>query len=321
MDRTPASPGSLLCNGAFHPALWTRLNSAAAVPCPVTAQTFAADRWHVRYAAPEGGVVAQVRSAEMPPGCSVGSSLEIQGGEGVAQPLCVGQNVEADEGLPHELRLRAWCHMEHPHLRSCPVRLAIGSPIQRDLFDRSVECVAQREMSLMTNVWTRLDFTFDATALRPCGLRVELELPPGLLNHPAARVRLADASLCLPSALEPTRRSLADEAALAGRFFQRHDARLLNAIGRALVCNAHELHFQFTFPLMRAFPSVSLPQDNADFSVHSLDGLEQSGFAYDVPFRARGSAIIRATKRNHQLRDGYLAFRGYRGAILLDSEL
>jgi len=323
MDRTPASPGNLLCNGAFLPELWTRVNSrdAIPVPCPVTAQTFAADRWHVRYAAPQGGAVAQVRSTERPPECSVGSSLEIQGGEGVAQPVYVGQNVEADERLPHELRFRAWCHVEHPHLQGGAVRLVIGSPVQRDLFDSSVECVAQREAFLAPHAWTLLDFTFDTTGLRPSGLRVELELPPGLLDHSAARVRLADVSLHQPSAPEASRRSLADESAIASRFFQRHDAQLRNAIGRALVCNRHELHFQFTFPLMRAFPSISLPQDNEDFCVHSLDGLQQSGFVYDVPFRTRGSAIIRATKRNHQLCDGYLAFRGYRGAILLDSEL
>jgi hypothetical protein len=31
--------------------------------------------------------------------------------------------------------------------------------------------------------------------------------------------------------------------------------------------------------------------------------------------------MIRATKLRHQIRDGYLAFRGYRGAITLEAEL
>jgi hypothetical protein len=72
---------------------------------------------------------------------------------------------------------------------------------------------------------------------------------------------------------------------------------------------------------MRAFPAVTLPHGNEDLCVFSPDGVGQASFVYDVPYRSRGSAVIRATKSHHDLRDGYLAFRSSGGAVLLDAEL
>ena len=316
----------LLCNGAFWPGLWTRRQGSETVPlaCPTAAHTFCADRWHVRYAAPRGGMVAQRQSGEMPPGSSVECSLEIQGGEGVGEPVLVGQNIEAADAPAYRrpLRFTAWCFVEHPERRDCLVRFVAASPCTRDVFDSSLEThFESEEASLPSGTWTRLDFAFDATTARPLGLQIALQFSNAFLSHPAARVRLADASLYPSEFPQPSRNSWAVESSLAHRYFQRHDGHSTNAIGRALVCNEHELHFQFTFPEMRAFPSVTLPQDNEDLTVFTADGIAQSGFSYDVTFRSRGSAIIRASKSKHRLRDGYLAFRGYRGAILLEAEL
>ena len=161
----------------------------------------------------------------------------------------------------------------------------------------------------------------DATTARSLGLCVELELPFGFLADPRARAHLASATFGPADCPEPGPRSSAVETFLARRYFQRHSAETVNAIGRALVGNPHELYFQLNFPEMRAFPAVTLPEDNEDLCVFSSDGARQAGFVFDVPYWARGSAVIRATKRKHDLRDAYLAFRGYGAAILLDAEL
>jgi hypothetical protein len=169
--------------------------------------------------------------------------------------------------------------------------------------------------------WTRVELTIDASAFRATGLRAELAFPAALLNHAEARVRVTDVSLSRVAAGLPVDRPPALERFLAQRFFQRHDGGAINAIGRALTANPHELFFQFAFPEMRALPACTLSQDNADLCVFSSDGQPQSGFAFDAIYGARSTVVIRATKLRHQLRDGYLAFRGYRGAILLDAEL
>lgn len=325
MDAPTTIPGNLLINGRFLRGLWTRLADSAdgiSVRCPVWAQTFAADRWHLRYAAPEGAEVSQSRSGLVPENVSAQCSLEIAGAEGVTQEVRIGQNVEADEVAASlgPLRYSAWLFVEHPTLTVCESSLVIGNPVSVDLFDHTVEeCVRLDSRPVPVNRWHRMEFAFETADLRPTGLRVELALPASLLSNPAARVRLADVTLARVGSL-PIERPVAMETFLARRFCQRHDGTRLNAIGRALTCNPHELFFQFTFPEMRAVPSCTVSQDNAELCVFSSDGQPQAGFAYDVTYASRGSAIIRATKLRHQLRDGYLAFRGYRGAILLDAE-
>ena len=317
---------NLLINGKFQPGLWTRLHGMPAgtpIPCPVWAQTFAADRWRVRYSVPCGGEVSQACATEIPDGIATGSSLEIRGNNGVAQEVCVGQNIEADEAVSFRgaLRFSAWVKVQHPHLSRCDATLVAGSPASADLFDASVETVERIPLpALALDRWTRMEIALKGSAYRATGLRVELGFPAEFLSDPAARVLLADVSLsCASTAL--AERPPALERFLARRFFQRHDGTSANAIGRALTSNPHELFFQFSFPEMRAAPACTLTQDNADLCVFSHDGQPQAGFAYDVTFSARTSVIIRATKVRHQLRDGYLAFRGHRGAILLEAEL
>lgn len=326
MNAVASTPGNLLINGRFLRGLWTRLAcdpKRSAVSCPVWAQTFAADRWHVRYAAPAGEPVEQARSNDLPDGVLAETSIEIRGAEGVAQSVLFGQNIEADEATAFsgEQRFSAWIFAEHPHRAECAATLVIGCPASPDLFDGTTETVLRVPLdTLPVNRWTHVSIRLDGAAFRPTGLRVELEFPAACLNHPAARVRITDVSLSRAGGT-PADRPAAVETFLARRFFQRHDAAAINAVGRALTCNPHELFFQFSFPEMRAYPACTISQDNADLCVFSSDGQPQAGFAYDATYGARGSVIIRATKLRHQLRDGYLAFRGYRGAILLDAEL
>jgi hypothetical protein len=319
------SAGELLINGAFHSSLWTRLDDSGAgeISCPVHAQTFAADRWHVRYAAPAVAPVTQARSEHVPSSSPALHSLELRGQGGVSEPVFLAQNNEPAEAHAYrrELRVTAWCYAQHPTVTGCPVRLHVGSPHTTDLFDERVELVWRSDArSVPCQTWRQLEFFFDASSFRRTGLRISLEIEAGL-NDPAAHLRFAELSLHPANTAPPPPRPIALETLLARRFFQRHTARSVNAIGRALVRNPHELHFQFTFPEMRAFPALTLPQNENLLTVFSAEGVPQSGFVYDVPYAACGSAIIRATKLEHQLHDGYLAFRGYEGAILLDAEL
>lgn len=326
MHALATAPGNLFINGKFLPGLWTRLHgtpAGTAIPCPVWAQTFAADRWRVRYAAPSGGEVAQACSTEILDAVSTATILEIRGGTEVAQEVFIGQNIEAEEALNYRrpLRFSAWVKCHHPRLTHASASLEIGSPRAPDLFDASVETMERTTLpAFPVNRWTHLEATVKASAFRPTGLRVELALPPDFLSDPAARVLLADASLSCAS-VPLAERPPALERFLARRFFQRHDGTGRNVIGRVLTCNPHELFFEFTFPEMRAAPACTLPQDNADLCVFSGDGQPQAGFAYDVALAARSSIVIRATKLRHQLRDGYMAFRNERGAILLEAEL
>lgn len=326
MHTLATAPGNLLINGKFLPGLWTRLNGMPAgtpILCPVWAQTFAADRWRVRYAAPSGGEVSQACSVETLDAISTATILEIRGGTGVEQDVSVGQNIEADEALNYRrpLRFSAWVKCQHPRETQCAISVDVGSPRTADLFDSSVETVQHTPLPpLAVNRWTRIETTVKASAFRATGLRVDLTFAHEFLSDPAARVLITDASLACAS-VPLAERPPALERFLAQRFFQRHDGASVNAIGRALTCNPHELFFQFSFPEMRGRPACTLSQDNADLCVFSADGQPQTGFAYDSTFGSRTSIVIRATKLRHQLRDGYLAFRGYRGAILLDAEL
>src|ERR1700722_15062253 len=100
MSSLGITSDNLLINGRFLRKLWTRLEGAsegAIVPCPVWAQTFAADRWRVRYAGPVGGEVSQARCFEVPEDEAVESSLEIRGGAEVGQDILIGQNIEPEE--------------------------------------------------------------------------------------------------------------------------------------------------------------------------------------------------------------------------------
>ena len=277
----------------------------------------------MRYAAPCGGEVSQAFSTESLDAVSTATILEIRGGKGVEQEVFIGQNIEADEALNYRrpLRFSAWVKCQHSQLTHCAAALEIGSPKTPDLFDSSVETVQRTALpAFSVNRWTRVEATVKASAFRPTGLRVDLGFPSEFLNDPTARVLLTDVSLSCASA-PLAERPPALERFLARRFFQRHDGTSVNAIGRALTSNPHELFFQFSFPEMRAKPACTISQDNADLCVFSADGQPQTGFAYDVTFGSRTSVIIRATKMRHQLRDGYLAFRGYHGAILLNAEL
>ena len=324
MSPLATSAGSVLINGRFLRGLWGRREDDLPVECPAWAQTFLADRWRVRSAAPTGGGVSQRCSEDVPPDSTVERSLELRGGAGIEHAVCLGQNVEAAEAssFRRQLRFTAWICVEHSELRAGEVTLVIGSPRAEDLFDASVEEVARvATAALPVDRWQRIDFCFDARGFRTTGLRVDLEFPAAFLNHPSARVRIADVALFPAAASEPGPRPAALEAFLAGRFFQRHDAQRINGVGRALVCNPHELHFQFPFPEMHSAPACTISQDNADLCVFAEDGQPQAGFAYDVTYRARSSVTIRATKMRHQLRDGYLAFRRFAGVILLDAEL
>ena len=327
MGSLGTTSDNLLINGRFLRTLWTRLAGAPEgeiVPCPVWAQTFAADRWRVRYAAPAGGEVFQTRCAEVPDDEVVESSLEIRGGVAVEQAVLVGQNVEADEAPNYRrpLRFSAWVLAEHPRRSECDISLVMGSPTSAGLFDASTETALRHGLDqVRINRWTRLEYSFDAAEFRNTGLRVELEIPAEFLNEPRARVRFANVRLSRITSGGYSDRPVAVETFLAERFYQRHDGARINAIGRALASNPHELYFQFSFPEMRATPACSLSQDNADLCVFSTEGVPQAGFAYDVNYSARGSVMIRATKLRHQIRDGYLAFRGYRGAITLEAEL
>jgi len=222
----------------------------------------------------------------------------------------------------HPLRFSAWVLAEHPRLTECDVSLVIGSPVSAGLFDSCTETVLRHPFhAVRVNRWVKLEFALDAAAYPSTGLRVELEFPGAFLSDPQARVRISDVRLSRLTPGGHIDRPVAVETFLAGRFFQRYDGARINAIGRSLTSNPHELYFQFSFPEMRATPACGLSQDNADLCVFSTEGIPQAGFAYDVNYAARGSVMIRATKRRHQIRDGYLAFRGYRGEITLEAEL
>lgn len=311
--------GNLLINGDFSPGLWSRLAQPhEGVECATWRQTFAADRWSVRCARPEGTPVWQGMSDDVPPHSSATCSLEIRGAAGVAQSVFVGQRIEAAEVARYRRQhvFSAWMRAEGSEATEAKVRLVLGSPGERDAF-AVVKPVLMEEMVFPTSRWVHLEHPVDGRALGSAGLSLELELPAKLLARNGASVRLANVRLDDGSPERP----VAVETALARRFFQRYDSTRINSLGRALVVNAHELHFQFTFEEMRAFPACTLPHDEEVLRVFDLEGIPQAGFTCDVTYRSRGSVIIRATKENHGLRDGFLSFVGTEGAILLDAEL
>lgn len=324
------SSDNILLNGNFSSDLWTRIPaSGAKVECAVWRQTFAADRWKVRFAAPEGNSVVQGMSGDVPVGTPVTRSLEIIGAVGVTQSVCVGQRVEAAEAIRYRRRMKfsSWIRIDHPDSIAKVFQLSFGTPKQPDIFggpagNNVIIETCMRIDQVPVGCWWLLEREVDGRNFASNGLSVELQFPCELLNSGASNIRIAAVSLidnCGANRLVDRPNEI--ERILVRRFFQKHSAKNINAIGRALFCNPHELHFQMAFTEMRARPAITLPQDNSDFCVFSADGQPQSGFRYDVTFSSCGSLIIRAIKNRHQLRDGYLAFRGYKGAVFLDAEL
>lgn len=318
--------GNIFINGDL--AAWGRLErSDEAVECAVWRQTFAADRWKVRYAAADGAPVMQARSRDVPPHTAAGCSLELRGAEGVAQPVFFGQRIEAAETARYRRQLvfSAWVRIVGSVAPEATVTTVLGAAREPDVFGDALNdgCrIDMREsLTIPTGRWVHVEQAIDGRALGAGGLSFEMELPAETLARPAAFVRLAQLRLDDLGGGGGIDRPSAVEELLARRFFQRHDSTRINSLGRALVVNAHELHFQFVFPEMRAFPACTLPSDERHLRVFDLEGIPQEGFRYDITYRSRGSAIIRATRENHGLRDGFLSFVGTGGAILLDAEL
>jgi hypothetical protein len=321
---------NILLNGDFAPDLWTRLSGPGEpVECPVWRQTFAADRWKVRYGAPEGATVTQAMSTDVPAHAVVARSVELRGANGVTQPVFFGQRIEAADSIRYRRRMvfSAWIRLDHPDKSPKQLDLTFGTAQEPDIFGapcndqvRIENCARIEEIPV--GRWWFLERDIDGRAFAANGLSVELEFPADLLSAPETSIRLAAVRLTDIAAGNRTiDRTAGVERLLTRRFFQRHDATTVNSLGRALVVNAHELHFQFTFPEMRSFPAVTLPHDETELRVFNLEGIPQSGFLYDITYRSRGSFILRATKPDHGLRDGFLSFVGHQGAILLDAEL
>ena len=303
---------NLFINGDFLPGLWR----SEEVECAVGRHTFAAARWKVRYARPEGAPITQARSAD--------GSLELRGAPGVTQPVLLGQRIEAAEAVRYrgELVFSAWVQATGSEAAHGDLELVCESAGEADDFGAVKTEFKTCLEAVPTGRWVQIERAIDARAFQPTGLSVELEFPARLLHRADSRIRVKGMRLAHASAAQRTvARPASMEDQLARRFYQRHDSSTVNAIGRALVVNAHELHFQFTFPEMRAFPACTLPHPEDGFRVFSLEGIPQEGFTYDVPYRSRGSAIIRATKAQHGLADGYLPFVASSAALLLDAEL
>jgi hypothetical protein len=315
MNAPASSPGDLLINGALLPGLW---RTGEPVVCAVERRTFAAARWGVRYANPAGGAVTQARSADVPPESAAACSVVLRGGRDVTETVFFGQRIEAAEAFGYRQRLAfaAWIFVAGEGDAS--IELLAATPRDVDFFDGNVNIQLRTKVSVPRGRWSRVELPLDARAFPATGLALELAIPAACFP---GEVRLADLRLAAANGPAPAPRPAAIEALLAERYFQRHDSSRINSLGRVLVVNAHELHFQFTFPEMRAFPACTLPHSEDGLRVFHLEGMPQSGFRYDVTYRSRGSVIIRATKENHGLTDGFLSFVGDSAAILLDAEL
>ena len=320
--------GHILSNGSFLHDFWSRL-SAPSVECVLWRQTFAADRWKIRYAQPDGAAVFQARSQRVPEGFCSDTSLEIQGREGVTQDVFLGQRIEASEATRYRRRLRfsAWIYFENTGADRCPVQLVLGTAKEPDVFGNAFNDNVKTEIAeLLGHVpagrWVCLECEIDAQRFSPNGLSVELQFPAASLNKTGAKIYISDVKLFDASqAAQSIAFPVAWEALLNRRFFQRHDLNSIQSLGRALYLNPNEIFFLFTFPEMRIPPECTLPQDDAHLSVFNVEGGRQSGFVFNSIDRSRRSVIIRATKQNHGLPDATLSFVGPNAAILLDAEL
>jgi hypothetical protein len=321
---------NVFINGDFLRGLWNRLKDpAAGVECPVWRHTYAADRWKIRYSRPVGSPVRQAMSMDVPRELAADRSLEIRGAHGVTESIYLGQRIESAEAPRYRRRLvfSAWVYIESAGSIESNLRLFISAAPEADRFaDLSPEAtdilIDEPIVRIPCQQWVRIEHEIDALHFSPNGLCVELEFPAVLLNRPDSRVRVTGLRLVDVSHFgREMERPAAIETLLAKRFFQRHDCTTINSLGRPIVINRHELHFQFSFPEMRSLPACTLPQDNESFRVFDIEGFPQTGFSYDVTYRSRGSLMVRATKENHCVRDGYLSFVGDAGAILLEAEL
>ncbi len=326
MSQWPAE--NLFVNAEL--ALWARsLNPDAEARCELWRQNFAADRWKIRYAAPSGATVTQCRAWQVPEESAAVWSLEIRGCAGVTQNIFFGQRLEAADAPRYRRRLRfsvdLW--LETPSGTGCAVHLVLGTAKERDRFggplNEQVELLPALTLGeLPSGRWVRLEAELDLRAVNSNGLSVELEFSAGVLSQVGTVLRIANPFLGDVSGRGvPMPRAAALESFLAERYFQRHSGRRINSPSRVLAVNADELHFQFTFPPMRAFPACTLPEGDGVLRVHSLGGVPQDGFFLDVTHRSCGSVMIRARKPGHGLADGYLAFTTLDGALLLDAEL
>ncbi len=321
---------NILINGEFLRELWGRsAQPQSQARCEVWRQTFLADRWKVRYARPSGEALSQRMSSRVPEESASDCSLQLCGAVGVSEDIYLGQRVEARAARRYGrvLRFSARFFLAAEDYCQCPVKLVLGGAREPDVFggafNDNVDELARIELgSLTANHWTYLEAEVDLKNAGPHGLSVEMEFPAAALSHPNNSIRVADVNLVRADAgCAVSSRPAALESFLARRYFQPHSGRLINFLGRVFALNRHELFFQFTFPEMRTLPSCSLPLGDELLRVFNRNGLPQYGFTYDVSCRAAGSVIIRATKENHAVEDGYLAFTGVDGWILLDAEL
>ncbi|MEZ5278007.1 MAG: hypothetical protein R3F07_16620 [Opitutaceae bacterium] len=321
---------NLLLNGDF--ASWGRLEDAGSpegLSCPTWQQTFLADRWKVRYAGLGDREVTQARADAKDPEGLPGYALELRGIDDLGQSVFVGQRIEAAEAGRYRraLRFSIAAMVDGVDDPAVPLRLWIGTARKADIFGNAFndETNLRKPIDLQpfpAGSWVHLETLIDGNNLPATGLSVEIEIPAAILGKAGARLRLSRAILTDAETPDgPPASSAAIVKPLLSRFFQRHDASTVNSIGRALVVNAHELHFQFRFGEMRAFPACTLPREGEGLRIFDLDGRIQAGFTYDLTYRSRGSVILRASKKDHGLRDGFLSFVGYRAAILLDAEL
>jgi hypothetical protein len=319
---------NLLMNGSFAGETWNRTyNADAGMECAVWRQTYGAERWKVRYGHPRGGAVTQARCDEAPQNYT--TSVEIRGAEGVREDVFLGQRIEAAEAPRYRNRLFFSTWVQGDCEPSLIISTALAPDIFGNAFNSNVRLEAAEALTPQSpgevaakGEWRLLGCEFDARGYSANGLSVELRFPAVALDAPHKVVRVAGAWLtrgCKPGmACDP---GMLLEKGMRRRFFQRYDATTLNAVGRALAVSQDEMLFQFTFPEMRGSPDCTLPSTDERLCVFSPSGAQVSGFVYDVTDRSRGSVIIRATKRNHGLRDGYLVFAGSGAAILLDAEL
>lgn len=334
---------NLFINGALGGDFWNRLDlPIEEKECPVWAQTFAADRWKIRYARPVGQGVRQRRSVETPVPWGE-TSVEIVGGEGVSESVFFGQRIEAAEAPRYRRRLRFSARVyfwkgEGARASRYPVHLVVGYANERNRFGNAfnshVTPVLRESIScLIHGEWVLLEGEVDASRVPATGLSVELEFPGAALSHPGSKIRVADLQLVNAGC----RGRLDDrpawlERGMAQRFFQRHDAERRAIIGRALSISADEILFQFSFPEMAQPPSCTLPHRDGEGegclrvvpfrSSHSSQPSDVYGFTYQPIQITRSDMVIRAMKERHGLSDAYLYFKQPgAGAILLDSEL
>lgn len=320
---------NILLNGLFLPALFNRSSSpASGTQCLPWRQTFLADRWKVRFGDSSGDRAWQALSTENPSLSSGVRSLELRASDRLESALYLGQRIEAADAFLYQKRLHfsawIWSTTVAPHES---VRLHLTTPERPNCFGNALNhhsrLVCDTALGpLPGGQWTRVEQEIDARSFSPTGLSLELGFAPDLFCDAAARVRVTDVYLgTCPVTLPPPQRSAAMEQGLCRRFFQRLGPENLNSIGRPIVVNPNEMHFQLTFAEMREFPACTIPQDNGGLRVFDLTGRPQHGFSYDVTYRSRGSAILRATRFHHGLSDGYLSFVGDCDAIELEAEL